>query len=85
MCLAVPSRVVATDGQTATVEAFGQRRRVSLMLLEGPVQLGDYLLVQAGGHAFERVDPQTAQAALALMQEIVSHDRSDGFSDLRSW
>ena len=82
MCLAVPSIVVATDGRTATVEAFGQRREVSLMLLDEPVRVGEYVLVQAGGHAFERVDPETARSSLQLMQEIIAD--GDG-ADLRAW
>jgi hydrogenase expression/formation protein HypC len=77
MCLAVPSQVVAIDGAVATVEAFGQRRNVSLMLLEDPVGVGDYLLVQPGGHAFERVDPQAARASLALIQEILAREGGD--------
>jgi hydrogenase expression/formation protein HypC len=77
MCLAVPSIVLSTDGHAAIVEAFGQRREVSLMLLDEPVQVGDYVLIQAGGHAFERVDPQSAQAALALMQQIIDLDGAD--------
>ena len=77
MCLAVPSRVVAVDGAVAVVEAFGQRRNVSLLLLDGPVQPGDYLLVQAGGHAFERLDPQEARESLALMEEILTLDGDD--------
>jgi len=81
MCLAVPSIVVATEGLTATVEAFGQRREVSLLLLDGPVQVGEYLLVQAGGHAFERVDPLLARETLALMREALFHDDAD----LRRW
>jgi hydrogenase expression/formation protein HypC len=77
MCLAVPSRVVAIDGPVATVEAFGQTREVSLILLEEPVELGDYLLVQAGGHAFERVDPKAARESLALMEEILALEGAD--------
>jgi hydrogenase expression/formation protein HypC len=77
MCLAIPSIVVAIDGAAATVEAFGQRREVSLLLLDEPVRVGDYLLVQAGGHAFERVEPQAARESLALMQELIARDGSD--------
>jgi hydrogenase expression/formation protein HypC len=77
MCLAIPSIVVAIDGAAATVEAFGQRRDVSLLLLDEPVSVGDYLLVQAGGHAFERLDPQAARESLALMQELIARDSSD--------
>lgn len=77
MCLAVPSRVVAIDGPMATVEAFGQRRNVSLLLLEDPVAVGDYLLVQAGGHAFEQLDPLAARQSLVLMQEVLARDGDD--------
>lgn len=81
MCLAVPSRVVAIDGLMATVEAEGEQRNVSLMLLDDEVALGDYLLIQAGGFAFERVDQQRAMEALRLMQEIAA----GGDADIRAW
>jgi hydrogenase expression/formation protein HypC len=81
MCLAVPSRVLECDGFTATVEAFGERRTVSLLLLDEPVRPGDYVLVQAGGHAFERVDPERARQALAVLRELM---REDG-ADVRAW
>jgi len=82
MCLAVPSRVVAVNGLTATVEAFGARREVSLMLLdeECSVAIGDYLLIQAGGFAFERLDLARAQDTLALMGSILG-----GEHDARIW
>ncbi len=81
MCLAVPSRVLATDGLTATVEAEGEQRQVSLMLLDEEVALGDYLLVQAGGFAFERVDAGRAEETLSLMREIAAR----GEADIRAW
>jgi len=74
MCLAAPSRVVALADGVATVECFGQRREVSLLLLDEPVAPGDYLLVQAGGFAFERLDAAAGEAALALMQELMVQD-----------
>ena len=67
MCLAAPSRVISVNGLQATVECFGQLREVSLMLLDEEIAPGDYLLVQAGGLAFERVEAQRAEEALALM------------------
>jgi len=73
--------VVAIDGLTATVEAEGEQRNVSLMLLDDDVALGDYLLIQAGGFAFERVDKQRAMEALRLMQEIAV----GGDADIRAW
>lgn len=81
MCLAAPSRVIEVRDGTALTECFGQTREVSLLLLEGEdVAVGDYLLIQAGGFAFERVEPQRAQEALALMQELMADS-----DDARSW
>lgn len=76
MCLAAPSLVVAVAGGMATTECFGQRREVSLLLMDEQVAVGDYVLVQAGGFAFERMDVVRAQAALALMEDLLSHDEA---------
>jgi hydrogenase expression/formation protein HypC len=71
MCMAIPSRVIALAGEMATVECFGEQRDVSLMLMEGPLALGDYVLVQAGGFAYERVAPTAAQEALTLFSSVL--------------
>jgi hydrogenase expression/formation protein HypC len=55
MCLAIPSKVLEIRAGMATVECFGSRRNVSLLLLDEDVAVGDYLLVQAGGYACEKV------------------------------
>lgn len=81
MCLAVPSRVVAIDDLVATVEAFGERRQVSLMLMHEEVAVGDYLLIQAGNFAFERVEAERAEESLRLMEEIFVQ----GAGDVRAW
>ena len=80
MCLAAPSRVIEVGDGIALTECFGQRREVSLLLLNEPVAVGDYLLIQAGGFAFERLEAKRAEEALALMEELLAHD--DG---TRSW
>ncbi len=78
MCLAAPSRVVELRGTTAVTECFGQTREVSLLLMEGEdIAVGDYLLVQAGGFAFERVEPERALEALALMEELTTAHSDD--------
>ncbi|HZV55854.1 MAG TPA: HypC/HybG/HupF family hydrogenase formation chaperone [Rhodocyclaceae bacterium] len=81
MCLAVPSKVIELDGDMATVEAFGQARRVSLLLMNEDVILGDYLLIQAGGFAFERVEIGRAEEALRVMAEMMAA----GSTDVRAW
>ena len=55
----------------AVTECFGQTREVSLLLLNEEVAVGDYLLIQAGGFAFERVETERAEEALALMKELM--------------
>jgi len=71
MCMAIPSRIVELAGEMATVEAFGELRSVSLMLMSDGVALGDYVLVQAGGFAYERVERQVAQEALRIFGQVV--------------
>jgi hydrogenase expression/formation protein HypC len=80
MCLAAPSLVVELGDGTAVTECFGQIRTVSLILLEEDIQVGDYLLIQAGGFAFERVEPERAKEALALMQDLMTQT-----NDARLW
>jgi hydrogenase expression/formation protein HypC len=67
MCLAIPSKVVDLRAGMATVECFGIFRDVSLLLLEGDIAVGDYLLVRAGGYAHGRVDEAQALEMLELM------------------
>lgn len=80
MCLSAPSRVVELRDGTAVAECFGQLREVSLLLLDEDVAVGDYLLVQVGGFAYERVEPARAEEALALMAELMA-----GGGNQRSW
>lgn len=66
MCLALPARVVSLeDGQQAVVELGGVRKRVSLALTP-EAREGDYVIVHVG-HAIGLVDPEEAEATLALM------------------
>ena len=80
MCLAAPSRVVEVREGMAVTECFGQTREVSLLLMNEEVAVGDYLLIQAGGFAFEKVDAERAVEALALMQEMMEQG-----GDARDW
>lgn len=80
MCLAAPSRIVEIRGEMALTECFGQTREVSLMLMADEVAVGDYVLIQAGGFAFERVEQARAEEALALMLELMQQG-----GDARTW
>lgn len=70
MCLSVPYRVLRTDGETATVVQGERVREVSLLLLSEPVSVGDYVLVQVGDFAAERVDARAAEESLSLLREF---------------
>jgi hydrogenase expression/formation protein HypC len=80
MCLAAPSRVLEVRDGVAVTECFGQRREVSLLLMNEDIAVGDYLLIQAGGFAFERVETHRAEEALALMEELMQQE-----GDARRW
>lgn len=80
MCLAAPSLVLEVREGSALTECFGQQREVSLLLLDETVAVGDYLLIQAGGFAFERLEAERAREALKLMQELMTQG-----ADERRW
>ncbi len=47
MCLAVPVKIVAIEGNRATVDFAGNRRSASLVLVPAAA-VGDYVLLHAG-------------------------------------
>jgi hydrogenase expression/formation protein HypC len=69
MCLAVPSRIVEISNLLATVDIYGARREISLLLLPEEANIGDYVLVHAG-FAIQKVNEEAAKDALKLIKEI---------------
>lgn len=68
MCLAIPARVVELAGEDqAIVDLDGVRKQISLALVEDVV-IGDYVIVHVG-YALSRLDPEEAEATLALFGE----------------
>ena len=78
MCVAIPSRVVEIGNSTATVERFGERLVVSTLLLPDPVELGDYVILQARRYAIEKIGAAEAQQSLALFREWLALDDGEG-------
>lgn len=68
MCLAIPMKVVETNGTSGTVEIGGVKRKVDLSLVE-KVKIGDYVVVHAG-FAISVTDEKEALKTLALFEEI---------------
>jgi hydrogenase expression/formation protein HypC len=73
MCLAVPSKVVKIDNMVATVDVYGARRDVSLLLMPEEVLIGDYVLVHAG-FAIQKVEKRYAEDALNLIREVFGRE-----------
>ncbi|MFA5073522.1 MAG: hydrogenase maturation nickel metallochaperone HypA [Nitrospirota bacterium] len=48
MCLAVPSKIISIDQETAVIDVYGARKEVSIKLLPETPQIGDYVLIHAG-------------------------------------
>jgi len=71
MCIAIPARVVELRETSALVERYGERLEVSLLLLDKPVEPGDYLIVRARAYAVERIAPEEAREAYRLFDEII--------------
>jgi hydrogenase expression/formation protein HypC len=79
MCLGVPGRIVAVDGDIATVDFWGVRRQVRLDVVDEPVQPGDYILNHVG-YAIRRIPASEIDATLALYEELLR--RADAEDDL---
>ena len=70
MCIAIPSRIVTIGDMTATVDVYGARREVSLLLLPETAKIDDYVLVHAG-FAIQKIDSDAAAESLKLIQELI--------------
>ena len=68
MCLAVPARVTAIDGDIATVDMMGNTTTADISLLEN-VGLGDYVMVHVG-FAIQKYDEKEAKITLDLLKEL---------------
>lgn len=82
MCLGIPGRVVEVgDGvfASAVVEVAGARRVVQTSLVsdDGPVAVGDWLLIHVG-FALARLDEQEAARALDFLSDLVADEYPGG-------
>ncbi len=68
MCLALPMRITAVDGLTATIAAEGLEQQASLMLVP-QARVGDYVLVHAG-YAISVLDETDARETIDLLVQM---------------
>ena len=65
----VMERVLAIEGHRAEVDFFGVSRPVQLDLIEGPVEVGDFVLVHVG-FAIRRIAPEDLDETLAFFDGL---------------
>jgi hydrogenase expression/formation protein HypC len=75
MCLGVPGKVVAVDGNVATVDFWGVRRQVLLDVVDEPVAAGDYVLNHVG-YAIRRIPDDEVGETLALFEQLLARDEA---------
>lgn len=61
MCLMAPLRVLAVESGYCVVEMGGARDRVSTLLVDTEIAVGDWVLVM-GGAIMRRLEPDQASA-----------------------
>src|SRR5574341_444934 len=71
MCLAVPSKIVTIDNLVATIDVFGARREVSLMLLPEAARVGDHVLVHAG-YAIQKIDKESVESGIVMHEASIA-------------
>ena len=69
MCLAIPSKIINIKDTMATIDVYGARRDICLMLLEDTVHVGDYVLVHAG-FAIQKIQEKDALDTLKLFDKF---------------
>lgn len=70
MCLGIPAQIVEppADG-LARADVGGVRREISVALLDGVVEPGDWVLIHVG-FALNRIDEEEARATIALLEGL---------------
>jgi len=73
MCLSIPSKVVkvSEDKTMCTVDTMGVQRDANLMMMEeGDVKVGDYVLLHIG-FVMNKIDETEALASIDTYKEIL--------------
>ena len=73
MCLAVPAKIIALEGDLAEVELNGNRLKVCTLVVP-EARTGDWVLVHAG-FAITRLDEEQARQSWQTIREIADDDR----------
>lgn len=71
MCLAIPGKVIAINGETGDIDFGGVTKQTNLSMVEAKV--GDWVVIHAG-FAIEVMDEEDAQETIKLWNDVLDHD-----------
>jgi hydrogenase expression/formation protein HypC len=72
MCLSIPGKVIAIEGNIAKTSIGGTIIDAGLQLVDN-VKVGDYILVHTG-FAIQKIDEQEAIEQLHILDELKSNE-----------
>lgn len=70
MCLGIPSKIIKIEDSKAVVDVYGAQREISLLVLDEPVDIGDYVIVHAG-FAIQKLREDVAIETLGYFNEYL--------------
>ena len=70
MCLAIPAKILKTDGKEALADFGGVERRIRIDLVNA--KIGDYVIVHTG-YAIQKIDKDEAIESLGYFKEIMEN------------
>ena len=73
MCLAIPGKVVAINGDNADIDFGGVIKQTNVSMVEA--KGGDWVVIHAG-FAIEIMDDEEAEETLKLWNEVLDHDET---------
>lgn len=71
MCLAIPSKIIKIEGERAVIDVYGAQRSISLIVLDEPVDIGDYVIVHAG-FAIQKLREDVAKETLGYFNTYLT-------------
>lgn len=76
MCLSIPGKVIAVNGENAVVSVGGTEYETSLQLLEN-VKVDDYVLIHTG-FAIQKISEEEAIETLKVFKELDEFNSKEG-------
>jgi hydrogenase expression/formation protein HypC len=69
MCLAIPGKILESDGDLALVDVLGVRRKVDLALLEDRPVAGEWVLIHVG-FAMSKISEEQALDTIRILDSL---------------